>query len=713
MGRSTVSPAWACVAAALLVCPSAGNAAGSGTAGPITTDAEFFAALLSDGETLGAVQSSFRNGDVAGAKKRFAAHLRARTRPRWLVDPADKPSPAARPPRPSVADADRYARNELMGIGIWYDFGPDIRWDENPTPTGNKEWSFEVNRHRFWGKLGRAYWDTGDEKYARAFVSQLRDWVRDNPAPRLVKANYVGSRWRTLEAGIRMSETWPDAWCHFLSSPSFGDEDVLLMMKSILEHARYLHRHPSRGNILTHELRGLYTVGAIFPEFREAAAWRSQAIERLGAELDSQVYPDGAQFELTATYHRIALRNFVGPLTLARLNDYPVPAGYRSKLEKMFTYAMLAAMPNGFLPGLNDANDTDMRESLREGNRLFPERADFLWVATGGERGTPPAGTSHAFPYAGQFVMRSGWEADSRYLLFDAGPFGHAHQHEDKLNFVIYAYGTRLLVDPGNYTYDRSRWRQYVTSSYAHNVIHVDGKEQHRRGLSRGLAESRYVVQTPLPAAWQTTPEADYAAASFGTLPEEGYGAFRDKSVVHTRQILFVKDGGRRTVSPGSADYWLVVDVLRPADARRHTYESYFHLDVVDVVADPQTKRAVSINPDRANIAIVPFAENISAVAVVKGREQPPVQGWHPTRRNGVDSVRPIPTVVFTSVAAGETRLLYALQPVRKGERPTIARVTPVSTAADTTRVRVFHEDGRIDELQVGQQPGVVHVPAR
>lgn len=68
-------------------------------------------------------------------------------------------------------------------------------------------------------------------------------------------------------------------------------------------------------------------------------------------------------------------------------------------------------------------------------------------------------------------------------MLFDVGPFGAGHQHEDKLGFVIYAYGAYLVIDSGIYPYDTSRWRRYVLSPYAHNVIHVDKKT--RRVVSR------------------------------------------------------------------------------------------------------------------------------------------------------------------------------------------------------------------------------------
>ena len=96
-----------------------------------------------------------------------------------------------------------------------------------------------------------------------------------------------------------------------------------------------------------------------------------------------------------------------------------------------------------------------------------PERQDFLWYATNGKQGHAPAETSHAFPYAGYYVMRSGWDSDARWLWFDGGPFGYGHQHEDKLEIMVTAYREAFLVDPGNYT-RAIKWRSY---SSIHRVI--------------------------------------------------------------------------------------------------------------------------------------------------------------------------------------------------------------------------------------------------
>ncbi len=38
--------------------------------------------------------------------------------------------------------------------------------------------------------------------------------------------------WRTIEAGIRMGQTWPAAFYLFSHSPSFTDDAIVTMVKS-------------------------------------------------------------------------------------------------------------------------------------------------------------------------------------------------------------------------------------------------------------------------------------------------------------------------------------------------------------------------------------------------------------------------------------------------------------------------------------------------
>jgi hypothetical protein len=458
--------------------------------------------------------------------------------------------------------------------------------------------------------------------------------------------------WRTIECGIRMAQTWMPAFFLFLSSPAFTDEAVCAMVKSMVEHARHLLRWPRTGNWLTMEANGQLHVGAMFPEFREAGEWVRTAVERLYRELDAQVYPDGAQIELSSGYHQVSLRNFVGAFEVARINGIPLPADAMGKLEKMYHYNLYLSMPDGTLPPLNDGGHTVIRPYVEEGVFFFPHRTDFRWAASGGREGEAPSVASCAFPYAGHFVMRSGWDADALYLFFDGGPFGYGHQHEDKLNIVVHAYGKTHVEDAGNYPYDSSQWRRYVLSTRAHNTVMVDGMEQNQRGKPR----DEYVVQSPLPHTWVTAAEYDYAAAAY----DLGYGPDRDRTVTHARHIFFVR-------SPGGGQaggYWIVTDFLTASDGRAHRYESMFHLDAEAAEADARGA-VVTRNRDASNLTIYPVSSAPVVTRIVAGQEEPTVQGWIP--RGGPYECQPIPTALFNAEGSGVTALSYALYPTPKG----------------------------------------------
>ncbi len=353
----------------------------------------------------------------------------------------------------------------------------------------------------------------------------------------------------------------------FLAAKAFDDDALGLMVKSFVEHAQYLTKFHRQGNWLTMEANGLYHVGALFPEFTEAKLWRETALGRLYRELDVQVYPDGAQIELAPGYHGVALRNFLGPVELVAQTGFKVPDDYLAKMEKMFAYFLDSMQPNRTTPPLNDSGAGSVMRYLEKGARLFPQRADFRWVATDGKEGQPPDHTSHEFPYAGQFIMRSGWDRNALWLCMDGGPFGFGHQHEDKLSVILTAFGRPLLVEGGTYTYDASDWRRYVLSSRAHNVVLVDGLEQNRRKSSRAT----FVVKTPLLHVWESNDTFDHAAAVY----EEGLGPKAQHLVRQTRHVFYLKP-----------DLFIIADELEPMDGKSHTYETLLHLDAENAVVD-------------------------------------------------------------------------------------------------------------------------------
>ena len=273
--------------------------------------------------------------------------------------------------------------------------------------------------------------------------------------------------------------------------------------------------------------------------------------------------------------------------------------------------------------------------------------------------------------------MRSSWEADAVFALLDSGPFGYGHQHEDKLTFVLYAYGRQLILDPGNYSYDRSKWRRYVLGTHGHNTVMVDGEGQHRRG-NRATYVWPKPWDTPRPAGddtvWFSDGTADYVCGSY----RDGYGKRAAQKVVHTRAMLFVKP-----------EYFVILDTVAPANDKEHEYTSLFHLDAEEANLDPATLRVSTSVPGKANVHILPAPFPGLAGRVAKGVEDP-VQGW----ANG--PWRPVPTAVYTLKGAGETHWVTVVYPTPADTACPVASVT-TSNEEDGTRVTVRFSNGRED----------------
>jgi heparinase II/III-like protein len=586
--------------------------------------------------------------------------------------------------RQDFAAAEKILEHVIQG----HDFGPDIDWEADPN--SYREWTYSINRFFHWRKLAGAYWESGEERFAKELCDQWLDWVQKNPVPLFTSGN-SSYTWRTIECGIRQSTTWPDCLYRVMDSEHFTPEVAAVMTKSMIEHARHLMAWPSRGgNWLTMESNGLGTIGILLPEMKEASEWRETGLPRQYDELENQVYPDGSQIELTTGYHQVSLNNFLGLASTAILNDVPLPGDYHDKLRRMFEYNLYVQMPNGRTPALNDGGTSSVTRSMETALELYQDPL-FDWAASRGTRGTPPDHASHYFPYAGQMVMRSSWEPDARYLIMDAGPYGFGHQHEDKLSLMMYAFGKVHLVDPGNYAYDGSDWRKYTIDTPAHNTVMVDSQPQRRRRCPR---ETYLVEEPPASNVWRTSERLDYAAGRY----DKGYGDKNPIDVIHRREVLFVKPA-----------YWLVVDTFQSDGA--HRYDSLFHFDADEAEIDADGRTARTIDPT-SNCLIAAAEQPGLNLNIIRGQTEPTVQGfiagqrWRPSwKAPDADppehGKREIPTAVFTLEADGNAQLVYAVMPYPKDASPALEIAS--TRAQGGTQVKIRLPNGILDDITLGQ----------
>ncbi len=480
----------------------------------------------------------------------------------------------------------------------------------------NYEWLWQFNRNAQWVEIARAYTATGDERYAETFEKQLLKWIAQTFIP--VPWNAIGSTWRTIECGLRLGRTWPKAFDGFRKSSTISDTALLLMIASMHRQTKHLIDHPTRENWIMMEQHGAYTFAALFPEFADSADNRKIAADRLIAELETQILPDGIQFELSPDYQLCVVGSAASfyELAIALGTADEIPDKFVKIMKSAVNAVILMSTPAFTQPRTNDtftiktANFTGFAEILLGGD---PEYKFVNSIRTEGE---PPKGeTASAYlPYAGFAVMRADWSADSAYLLFDVGPLGMAHSHQDMLNINIFKGSRELIYDDGGGQYDVSDERLYAISAYGHNTVLVDGMPQNRK------VPLRYTE--PFDAGWITNDSFDYAAATYD-------GSFGDndmKPATHRREVRFCRP-----------EFFCVSDTLTSADGKIHDYEALFHLDTTKVMPLPEYKNGVvSCFGKEYEIAIIPLDDESADVELitVSAAKEPMIQGWYNGRND-------------------------------------------------------------------------------
>ena len=84
----------------------------------------------------------------------------------------------------------------------------------------------------------------------------------------------------------------------------------------------------------------------------------------------------------------------------------------------------------------------------------------------------------------GYGILRQTSEAGTSSLLLDYGP-NRSHGHPDKLNIDFYAFGDRLIPDPGMVWYEQPLYRQWYRTTLAHNTLVVDELDQNAAGATQ------------------------------------------------------------------------------------------------------------------------------------------------------------------------------------------------------------------------------------
>lgn len=418
-----------------------------------------------------------------------------------------------------------------------YNYGKDIDWQYWPVRDNELRW--QLHRHKWFTPMGKAYWLTKDEKYAKEWVYQYLDWIKKNPLQQIDPVFYevydidgvkgpaenVRFAWRPLETSGRLQDQM-NQFTLFLHSQAFTPAFLTDFLVNYSKHAHHtIANYSQQGNHLLFEAEYVLCAGIFFPEFIEAPNWRKSGIDILNREIKKQVYDDGGQYELDLGYHGGCIGIFSNALNMAKVNGYgkEFPDSYANTIKKMMMFSINTYFPDYTFPCFSDAKRAKPFSLVRNYQRwseLFPEDEQLRYFATQGKKGKQPTWLCHASANSGFFTFRNGWGQDATVMILKAGPKAEWHCQPDNGTFELWFNGKNLFPDSGAFIYggDEEVWKQrnWFRQTAVHNTLTLDNKN---------IETTQSVTKL-----WKTLPDAQVLVTENSSY----------KDLTHRRSVFFV-----------------------------------------------------------------------------------------------------------------------------------------------------------------------------
>jgi hypothetical protein len=471
---------------------------------------------------------------------------------------------------------------------------------------GDSKVTWELNRHQHFVTLAKAYWLTGDEKFAREIFVQWTHWHEQNPYP-------IGMNWASsLEVGFR-SLSWIWTFSLLQECPLFTGALRTQWLAALSLNGRhietYLSTYFSPNTHLLGEALSLFTIGNLFPGIRSAGRWRQRGWEILESGCATQVREDGFYFEQSTYYHVYALDMFLHARILAGRNGVPVPEKFDRTVERMLDVLLVLGRA-GVAPSFGDDDGgrlfdprrnraEHMLDALATGAVLY-KRGDFKFVADSAREETlwllglkglnefdslsavKPSGDSTALSDSGIYLLAEP-ESGRQQLAIDAGPLGAGsggHGHADALSIALVQNGRSLLIDPGTFEYvGPSGERARLRGTGAHNTMQVDERNQ---AESTGPFSWRYPPLVKV-ERWITGRTFNFFQGS-----HDGYASL-PSPVTHRRWVFHLK-----------GSFWLVRDLAEGSGL--HQLDISWHLGPS---LTPVASKQIVFSDDRGALSLL------------------------------------------------------------------------------------------------------------
>lgn len=439
----------------------------------------------------------------------------------------------------------------------------DRHWSEiSDFGHGDIKVIWEPSRFGFVYALVRSYWRSGDERYPELFWGLVEAWRRDNRPQ-------SGANWKCgQETSLRVM-----AWCFglyaFMQAESTSAERVAMLAQMIAVSGRRIQANLSyalsqRNNHGISEGMGLWTIGILFPEFRDAQKWKDKGRNVLEESGRTLIYDDGSFVQHSVNYHRLMLHDYLWVLRLGDIQAEPFSSELKERVSRggEFLY-QLQDQESGSVPyyGENDGalilpltncDYQDFRPVVQAtryfqtGTKCYDSGAwdeELLWLFGPEAVAAPvamPERVDFKAAYGGYYTLRS----EHGFAFVRCATFHDRPGQADMLHTDIWWRGQNVALDAGTYSYNApAPWNNVLGDSVYHNTVTVDGMPQMERA-------GKFLWLPWLRSTLRSSERSAAGHLAYWEGEHDGYQRL-NSPVVHRRGILQIGDG-----------WWLVLDRL-------------------------------------------------------------------------------------------------------------------------------------------------------
>ncbi len=502
-------------------------------------------------------------------------------------------------------------------------FGGEPRNLELKPPTPLRHWTkyysrmpnggdikpiWETGRFSWATILARAYWVSGEDRYAEGFWRYFDEFSNANP-PNL------GPNWSSAqEVALRLIAF---AFCYSLiaKSPATTETRLQALAAAVIEHAERIppsvdYARAQNNNHLLSEAMGLVTAAAMLPEHPKAEKWERLGWELFAQGIEKQIHEDGVYAQHSSNYHRLMLQLGLWAVTIEQAAGDSISIAIKEKLAAATEWlGALLDEGSGRVPNLGPNDGAyilqlsvlpfdDYQPTLQAASLAFKDKAALkagiwdemaLWlgIKTASppsslpqiRRGVPSPTRSDAAISNSRAIKQNSSPirlvGKSTWAYFRTADFEERPGHADQLHLDIWWRGINVAQDAGSYLYTAAApWDNALASARVHNTVTVNEQETMTRA-------GRFLWLDWARAKILSTKRAEDGRLITATAQHDGYSKI---GLLHRREVNW------------NVNRWVVTDHLLPTKESEKEFRVRLHwlLPDWDWQMEPQELRIES-----------------------------------------------------------------------------------------------------------------------